>query len=71
MRDTRYPHEFLDARIIADRNDKPSAKLQLILQRLGNLGPAGRHDDRIVRRVLGPTARAVRMEHMHIAIAEI
>ncbi len=45
--------------------------LELRLQRFGHLGAAGRDDDRVVRRVLGPAARSVAMQHVHVAVAQV
>ena len=62
-------HQFLRARVAADRNYQPSADLELAAQRLGNLRAAGRNHDGIVGRVFGPAAGAVAVQHVHIGVA--
>ena len=69
--DARDAHELLHARVGADRDDQAAADLELLLQRLRNLRAAGGDDDRVVGRVLGPAARAVGVQHVHVVIAEI
>src|SRR6266849_7003312 len=54
FRNARDPDQFLDALIRADRDHQPAADLQLRLEGLRNLRPAGRHDDDIIGGGLQP-----------------
>ena len=71
LRNARYAHQFLDPPVGSDRNHQPPTDLELGLRRLRHFGAAGRDDDRVVRRVILPAARAVCMQHMHIPVAEL
>ena len=64
------PDQFLATLVRADRNHQPAADLQLLLERLRNLRPAGGHDNGIVRSMLGPPSGAVAMQDMDIVVAE-
>src|SRR6185295_5586459 len=64
-------NQFLDAPILADRNDQPASNLELRLQRRRYFGAAGRDDNRIVRRVVGPAERSVAVQYMHVAITQV
>ena len=62
-------HQFLRARIAADRDHQAAADLELRAQRFRNLRPAGRHHDGVIGRMIGPAARAVAVQHVHIVVA--
>ena len=69
--DARDAHQLLPARIAPDRNDEAPADLELGFQRLWHLRAAGRDDDRVVGRVVGPALRAVGVQDVHVLVAEV
>ena len=58
------------SRIHADRDHQSAADLQLFLERLRNLGPARRDDDRVIRRCRGPAEGPIGMHDMDVAVPE-
>ena len=71
LRNAGDANEFLHLWIASDRNDQPPADLELLLQRFGNLRPAGGDNDAVIGRVLGPSFRPIAVEDMNVVIAEI
>jgi hypothetical protein len=53
-----------------DRDDEATANRQLLLQRLGNLGPPGRNDDGVERGEFDPSPGAIARAHEDILVAE-
>ena len=71
LRYTDHAQQFLDAPIGPYRNNQPASDFELRLQRFWYFGAARRDHDGIIRCVIGPAARSVGMQHMHIAITEV
>ncbi len=56
--------------MLADGDHEPAAERELLFQRLGHARAAGRDDDRLVRRFVGPALGAVGANDLDIAVAE-
>jgi hypothetical protein len=67
---SRHPRQHLAVGPLADRHHQPSAGRELRAQARRNEGPARGHEDRVVRRPLGPTERAVAEQDLDVAVAK-
>ena len=70
-RDAGDPYQLLRALIGADRDHQPAADLELLLEQLGHLRPAGGDDDGIVRRMFRPALGAVAMQDVDVVVTEV
>ena len=64
-----HPDQFLEAPIGAHGNHQATADLELRLQRLRDLRPAGCDDDRIVGSVIRPAERPVGVQYAYVTAA--
>ncbi len=71
LADARDPQELLRADVLADGDDEASANRELRAERSGHAGSSRGDGDRIIRRVLGPTERAVAAHHVDVVVAEL
>src|SRR5215467_15505787 len=67
----RDPNQFLNLGITSNRDHKPAADLELRLQRLRDCWATSRDDDAVIGCMFRPAFRAVAVQHMHIAVAQV
>jgi hypothetical protein len=67
----RHPHESLQVRLSADRNDDSASRRQLVAERVGHPGPTGRHEDRVERCRFGQTERSITVMDLDVVEAQL